>query len=47
MRETLQAIGVFLGAVLFALLCVPLWPFGIGAFIDWQRIPAGPNLETV
>ena len=46
MLETLQAIGIFLGAVLFALLCLPLWPFGIGAFIEWQRIPAAPDLDT-
>ena len=46
MLETLQAIGVFLGAILLGLLFLPLWPFGIGAFIEWQRTPMGPNLDT-
>ena len=47
MRETLQAIGIFLGAVLMSLLFLPLWPFGIGAFIEWQRIEIAPGLSVV
>ena len=42
MLETLQAFAIFAAAVLFSLLCLPLWIFAAPALIAWFSVPAAP-----
>lgn len=42
----LDALKAFLAAIGFLLICIPFWPLGMAAFIQWQRTPLAPNLDT-
>lgn len=46
MLETFQALLTIVLSGLFVLLLMPLWPIGIWAFIEWQRLPPAPDLDS-
>ncbi|MFA5853510.1 MAG: hypothetical protein WC866_00330 [Patescibacteria group bacterium] len=46
MQEILQmieALGIFLTALVTLLVFFPLWPLGIWAFIEWHCAPLLPD----